>query len=198
MNMSLETQPEKVVYTPIGVVASSFNEPGDPKTMRNAESTLILDEKYLGALDGLDRYRYLLVIYHIDRSPGYRERVHPMGDYSIPERGVLATRSPCRLNPLGITLAEILSIEGNKIRVIGLDALNGTPILDTSTRRWVSRGRGILGTGRRRVPIKFNFVLASMHAILGLLSHFSHTVFIVAVIHNEDKLYSKLNTIYEV
>jgi tRNA (Thr-GGU) A37 N-methylase len=53
-----------------------------------------------------------------------------MGDYSIPERGVLATRSPCRLNPLGITLAEILSIEGNKIRVIGLDALNGTPILD--------------------------------------------------------------------
>jgi len=130
MNMSLETQPEKVVYTPIGVVASSFNEPGDPKTMRNAESTLILDEKYLGALDGLDRYRYLLVIYHIDRSPGYRERVHPMGDYSIPERGVLATRSPCRPNPLGITLAEILSIEGNKIRVIGLDALNGTPILD--------------------------------------------------------------------
>jgi formylmethanofuran dehydrogenase subunit E len=116
MNMSLETQPAKVVYTPIGVVASSFNEPGDPKTMRNAESTLILDEKYLGALDGLDRYRYLLVIYHIDRSPGYRERVHPMGDYSIPERGVLATRSPCRPNPIGITVAEILTIEGNKIR----------------------------------------------------------------------------------
>lgn len=46
------------------------------------------------------------------------------------ERDALATRSPCRPNPLGITLAEILTIEGNRIRVTGLDALNGTPVLD--------------------------------------------------------------------
>jgi tRNA (adenine37-N6)-methyltransferase len=123
-------KPEKIFYTPIGIVASSFNEPGDPKSLRNAESVLLIDEKYTGALDGLDRYKFILVIYHIDRSPGYRERVHPMGDRSIPERGVLATRSPCRLNPIGITVAEILSVQGNKIRVTGLDALNGTPILD--------------------------------------------------------------------
>lgn len=129
-NMSPETEPEKVVYTPIGLVASSFDEPGDPKTMRNSESTLVLDQKYVGALDGLERNKFILVIYHIDRSPGYRERVHPMGDQSVPERGVLATRSPCRPNPIGITVAEILTIEGNKIRVTGLDALNGTPILD--------------------------------------------------------------------
>jgi tRNA-Thr(GGU) m(6)t(6)A37 methyltransferase TsaA len=128
--MSPEMQPDKVAYTPIGIVASSFDEPGDPKTMRNAESTLILDEKYVGALDGLDRFKFILVIYHIHRSAGYSERVHPMGDQSIPERGVLATRSPCRPNPIGITVAELLSIEENKIRVTGLDALNGTPILD--------------------------------------------------------------------
>ena len=128
--MSPETQPEKVGYAPIGVVASSFNEPGDPKAMRNAESTLILDEKYVVAMDGLDRYKFILVIYHIDRSPGYLERVHPMGDQSIPERGVLATRSPCRPSPIGITVAEILKIEGNRIKVTGLDALNETPILD--------------------------------------------------------------------
>lgn len=115
---------------PIGVVASSFDEPGDPKAMRNAESTLILDEKYTGALDGLSGFRFILVIYHIDRSLGYRERVHPMGDQSVPERGVLATRSPCRPNPIGITVAEILTIERNKIMLTGLDALNGTPILD--------------------------------------------------------------------
>ena len=46
------------------------------------------------------------------------------------ERGVLATRSPCRPNPIGITVAEILKIEGNRIKVTGLDALNETPILD--------------------------------------------------------------------
>lgn len=128
--MSPELQPEKVVYTPIGFVDSGFDEPNDPKTMRNAESTLILEEKYSGALDGLERFRHILIIYHIDRSPGYREHVHPMGDQSVPERGVLATRSPCRPNPIGITVAEILTIEGNKIRVTGLDALNKTPILD--------------------------------------------------------------------
>lgn len=146
-----ELQPEKVVYTPIGFVASSFDEPNDPKTMRNSESTLILDEKYAGALDGLDRFKFILVIYHIDRSPGYRERVHPMGDQSAPERGVLATRSPCRPNPIGITVAEILTIEGNKIRVTGLDALNKTPILDIKPYEEHfdspagSRGRGTRG-----------------------------------------------------
>lgn len=128
--MSPEMQLDKVVYTPIGFVAGSFDEPSYPKTMRNSESTLILDEKYAGALDGLDRFKFILVIYHIDRSPGYREHVHPMGDQSAPERGVLATRSPCRPNPIGITVVEILTIEGNKIKVTGFDALNKTPILD--------------------------------------------------------------------
>ena len=130
LSMSPKTLYENVVFTPIGFVTSDFNEPGDPKTLRNSESVLILDEKYIGALDGLDRYRYLLVIFYFDRSEGYRARVHPMGDQSIPERGVLATRSPCRPNPIGITVAEILSVKSNVIRVTGLDALNGTPILD--------------------------------------------------------------------
>jgi formylmethanofuran dehydrogenase subunit E len=122
--------PDKVVYSPIGLVSNRFNDPGDPKPLRNAESVLVLNEVYEGALEGLDRFRYLLIVYHIDRSPGYHERVHPMGDRSIPMRGVLATRSPCRPNPIGVTVAEILSVDGNKIRVTGLDALNGTPILD--------------------------------------------------------------------
>ena len=128
--MSPKTSYEKVVFTPIGFVTSNFNEPVDPKTLRNSESVLILDEKYIGALDGLDRYKHLLVIYYFHRSKGYCERVHPMGDKSIPDRGVLATRSPCRPNPIGVTVAEILSVKGNMIRVTGLDALNGTPILD--------------------------------------------------------------------
>ncbi len=128
--MSPNTLLGSVVFTPIGYVTSSYNEPGDPKTLRNSESVLILDKKYIGALDGLDRYRYLLVIYYFHRSSGYHERVHPMGDQSIPKRSVLSTRSPCRPNPIGITVVEIRSVKGNVIRVTGLDALNGTPILD--------------------------------------------------------------------
>jgi tRNA-Thr(GGU) m(6)t(6)A37 methyltransferase TsaA len=148
--MSSQIKPEKVIYTPIGIIASSFNEPGDPKSLRNAESVLVIDEKYTGALDGLDRYKFILVIYHIDRSPGYRERVHPMGDLSIPERGVLATRSPCRTNPIGITVAEILSVQGNKIKVTGLDALNGTPILDI--KPYEEHFDSPLGIEREREP----------------------------------------------
>jgi formylmethanofuran dehydrogenase subunit E len=128
--MSLNTLQKSVVFTPIGYVTSKYDEPKDPKTLRNSESVLILDKKYIGALGGLDRYRYLLVVYYFHRSQGYHEQVHPMGDQSIPKRGVLATRSPCRPNPIGITVAEILSVKGNVIRVTGLDALNGTPILD--------------------------------------------------------------------
>ena len=128
--MPPEMPNRNVVFTPIGFVVNSFNERGDPKILRNSESTLILDEKYIGALDGLDRFKYLLIIFYFDRSEGYQERVHPMGDKSIPERGVLATRSPCRPNPIGVTVAEILSVQGNTIRVTGLDALNGTLILD--------------------------------------------------------------------
>jgi len=128
--MPPEMPNKNVVFTPIGFVVNSFNERGDPKILRNSESTLILDEKYIGALDGLDRFKYLLIIFYFDRAEGYQERVHPMGDKSIPERGVLATRSPCRPNPIGVTVAEILSVQGNTIRVTGLDALNGTPILD--------------------------------------------------------------------
>jgi tRNA (Thr-GGU) A37 N-methylase len=80
----------EIVYKSIGVIRNNFRKPDDPKEIRNSQSQLIISEKYLPALEGIKRYRYLLVVYHIDRSPGYRERVHPMGDQTIPERGVLA------------------------------------------------------------------------------------------------------------
>ncbi len=121
---------EKITYHPIGVVENEFSKPGDPKEIRNSKSTLVLNERYLPALQGLERFRHLLVIYHLDQTPGYKERVHPMGDPSVPQRGVLATRSPCRPNPLGTTVVEIMAIKGSRIEVTGLDALNGTPILD--------------------------------------------------------------------
>ncbi len=121
---------EKLIFTPIGVVINAFDEPTDPKTMRNSISTLALDPKYAAALKGLEKFSHLQVIYYFDRSPGYVENVHPMGDPSIPMRGVLATRSPCRPNPIALTLVKMISVKGSDVEVAGLDALNGTPILD--------------------------------------------------------------------
>ena len=120
----------KIAYESIGEVRNNYCKPDDPKKIRNSKSQLILKEKYLPALEGLERCTYLLIVYHIDRSPGYRAKVHPMGDLSRPERGVLATRSPCRPNPIGVTVVQILGIEGTKISVTGLDALDGSPLLD--------------------------------------------------------------------
>jgi tRNA-Thr(GGU) m(6)t(6)A37 methyltransferase TsaA len=122
--------PEKIIYMPIGFVENKFKKIEDPKEIRNATSILAIDEKFLAALDGLDRFRNLVVIYHMNRTPIYQEAVHPMGDSSIPRRGVLATRSPHRPNPIGLTVVELLSIERSRITVTGLDALDGTPILD--------------------------------------------------------------------
>ncbi len=121
---------QELIYHPIGKVENDFQKLGDPKAIRNSVSFLVLEHECLPALEGLERFRYLIVIYHLDRSPGYRDKVHPMGDLSLPKRGVLATRSPCRPNPLGITVVEILEICGTRIKVTGLDALHGTPILD--------------------------------------------------------------------
>jgi tRNA-Thr(GGU) m(6)t(6)A37 methyltransferase TsaA len=120
----------KIVYSPIGFVENEFKKSEDPKRIRNATSVLAIDEKFLAALEGLEKFQNLMVIYHMNRMRGYQERVHPMGDVSIPERGVLATRSPRRPNPIGVTVVESLGIEGSKIKVTGLDALDGTPILD--------------------------------------------------------------------
>jgi len=121
---------ETIVYKPIGFVKSSHLYPNEPERIRSSESVLLLDESYVPALDGIERFKHLIILYHIDRSPGYRPLVHPHGDPNIPERGVFSTRSPCRPNPIGMTVVEVLDVSGSRIRVKCLDALDGTPVLD--------------------------------------------------------------------
>jgi len=121
---------DPVTFNPIGKVRCDFGQPGDPKDMRNALSTLMVDPQYAEALEGLDRFSHLLVIYHIHQTLGYDLKVHPMGDESLPKRGLFATRTPRRPNPVGLTVVKLLHIEGCQIAVTGLDALNESPILD--------------------------------------------------------------------
>lgn len=121
---------ETIIYKPVGIVMNSFNQASEPEMIRRSESILLLNESYVPALEGIEHFKYLIILYHIDRSPGYTPLVHPHGDPNIPKRGVFSTRSPCRPNPIGITVVEVLQVRGNRIRVKCLDALNGTPILD--------------------------------------------------------------------
>ena len=125
-----ELREEPICFRAIGVVKNAFDKSAPPQTIAAEESHIIIDEGLADGLVGLRLGERLLVTFFFDRSEGYDLLQHPRGDRSRPARGVFALRSPRRPNPIGITQVELLGIEGNAIRVIGLDALHGTPVLD--------------------------------------------------------------------
>jgi tRNA-Thr(GGU) m(6)t(6)A37 methyltransferase TsaA len=72
----------------------------------------------------------IIVITWLDRARRDVLRVHPRGDAARPEQGVFSTRSPHRPNPLGLHRVEVAAIEGMRVLVRNLEALDGTPIVD--------------------------------------------------------------------
>ena len=129
MSMSFRND-EPVTFQPIGYVENDFDEPAAPDQIRAAESQIILAPTLVEGLQGLEVGQQIVVIFHFHRSQGYALRQHPRGDESRPPRGVFALRSPRRPNPIGVTVVDLLAVEGNVLRVRGLDAINGTPVLD--------------------------------------------------------------------
>ncbi len=96
-------------------------------------SRIILTPRYARALDGIESFSHIVVLFWLHKIKG-RERdilkVHPRRDDSIPLTGVFATRSPVRPNPIGMTTVRLIKKEGHMLTVKGLDALDGTPVLD--------------------------------------------------------------------
>ena len=121
---------ETIVFKPIGRVENSFDVAATPEEIRSTESRIILDPALMQGLTGLKVGQPLLVVFHFDRSTGFELLQHPRGDNSRPRRGVFALRSPNRPNPIGVTAVDLQAIEANVLRVQGLDALDGTPVLD--------------------------------------------------------------------
>jgi tRNA-Thr(GGU) m(6)t(6)A37 methyltransferase TsaA len=119
-----------LTLTPIGRVENGFplGTPGD--TLRASESRIVLDPELAPGLDDLEKEPRILVIFHLHLSHGYELHQHPRGDRTRPKRGVFALRSPRRPNPIGVTEVDLLGIQGNILRVKGLDAVDGTPVLD--------------------------------------------------------------------
>lgn len=121
---------EEVCYRPIGYVENSFDELAAPADIRAVESRIVLKPGLVDGLQGLQAGQQLLVVFHFHRSEGYELQQHPRHDLERPRRGVFALRSPRRPNPIGVTVVELLAIEDNVLHVSGLDAINGTPLLD--------------------------------------------------------------------
>jgi tRNA-Thr(GGU) m(6)t(6)A37 methyltransferase TsaA len=91
---------------------------------------LRFDPAVLDALDGLEVGDEVILLTWLDRADRDILRVHPRGDPANPIQGVFNTRSPARPNPIGLHEVRILAIDGARMRVSGLEALDGTPVLD--------------------------------------------------------------------
>ena len=94
------------------------------------EAWLVFESRVAEGLDGIEVGDELLVLTWLDRARREVLRVHPRGDLANPERGVFATRSPDRPNPIGIHRVRVGLIDGTRVLVHDLEALNGTPIVD--------------------------------------------------------------------
>jgi tRNA-Thr(GGU) m(6)t(6)A37 methyltransferase TsaA len=121
---------EQYNFETIGHVENPFNEPTSSGTLRAVESRIVIRPEFLQGLTGMEAGQHLLVVFVFHRSEGFDWLQHPQGNRSRPKRGVFTLRSPKRPNPIGISEVELVDIEGNVLRVRGLDAINGTPVLD--------------------------------------------------------------------
>ncbi len=105
------------------------------KEERKQVSELIIDSKLVddGILDGIEDFSHLVVLYwaHLGLPEGRTlARGHPLGRKDFPLVGIFATRSPMRPNPILLTTVRLLERRDNVLRVTGLDAVDGSPIID--------------------------------------------------------------------
>ena len=94
------------------------------------DAWLVFEPAVHDALDGIRPGDEVIVITWLHRARRDVLRVHPRGDLSRDQQGVFNTRSPHRPNPIGLHPVEILSMDGGRVRVRNLEALDGTPVVD--------------------------------------------------------------------
>jgi len=94
------------------------------------DAWLVLDDRCAPALEGLLPGSDVLLVTWLDRADRDTLAVHPRGDTARPLKGVFATRAPDRPNPIGLHEVRVLALDGTRVHVAALEALDGTPILD--------------------------------------------------------------------
>jgi tRNA-Thr(GGU) m(6)t(6)A37 methyltransferase TsaA len=116
----------------IGVVRNEVKQP-IRHGWREIVSEIVVDASLTEALDGLDEWSHLIILYWMHQLPAGKPlplKVHPMGKPELPLVGRFATRSPSRPNPVGQAVVRLLERWGNILKVKGLDAIDGTPVID--------------------------------------------------------------------
>lgn len=124
---------ESFALRPVGRVESSLiDRASAPKQGDEGapEATIVFAAEVAEALDGLAPGHHHLVLTWLDRGDRSVLQVHPRGDLDRPEQGVFATRSPDRPNPIGLHRVTVVALDGTRMRVRDLEAIDGTPVLD--------------------------------------------------------------------
>lgn len=124
---------EQLILQIIGVLHGDITSREDaPKNFDESErvGTLEIYPEYQEGLEGIAASQTIVVLFWLHQSSRDILKVYPRGDRSKGLRGVFATRSPVRPNPLAISELKVLAINGNQLEVSGLDILDGTPIID--------------------------------------------------------------------
>lgn len=121
----------EMILTTIGTVKSPYKSRGEaPHQGRNVDelSQIIILPEYEEGLEGVERYHQLFILYWFDRAEEPLLKVVPHG--RTQKRGIFSTRAPPRPNPIGLTLVDLIKREGPVLTVRGLEALDGSPVLD--------------------------------------------------------------------
>jgi tRNA-Thr(GGU) m(6)t(6)A37 methyltransferase TsaA len=122
-----------LVIRPVGVVESRLSDRADAPRQGDEgapEATIVLQPWVAAAASDLAAGDEVVLVTWLDRAERDVQVVHPRGDDTRPPTGVFSTRSPDRPNPLGLHTVRVLAVDGLRLRVTGLEALDGTPVLD--------------------------------------------------------------------
>ncbi len=114
---------------PIGVAKNSEKE-SRFGSFSGVVSEIIVDDKFTDALNSIEDYSHVIIVYWMDKVKSYVITHRPQGNPDVPVVGIFACRCPPRPNPIAITTVELVERKGNKIKIKGLDILDGTPIID--------------------------------------------------------------------
>ncbi|APE22569.1 MULTISPECIES: SAM-dependent methyltransferase [Streptomyces] len=131
--MPENSSPVEVVSDPVGRVVGGRAEVRDDE-WGEVSAVIRLDERFgTEAIAGLDSFSHVEIVYHFDRVPEDKVQTgarHPRGNTDWPLVGIFAQRGKNRPNRLGVSRCRLVRVDGRDIHVEGLDAVDGTPVLD--------------------------------------------------------------------
>jgi tRNA (adenine37-N6)-methyltransferase len=123
-----ETTSDRIEMFPMGYVENDYLEPAYNEEIYRKVSKIVLKKELAEGLYRIDDFRKVYILFFFSKAREYELIQHRRYDGKL--SGVVASRSPYRPNGIGLTLVELLKVEGNVLYVKGLDAINKTPVLD--------------------------------------------------------------------